>query len=98
MDKVELSLKSETAIVSYVIQKLEKFCRQHLIDDDNIENITIACDEALTNIIMHAYEGRDDGKILVCFNIDKNALTIELTDYGKKFEPGRIEKKTEVQA
>jgi anti-sigma regulatory factor (Ser/Thr protein kinase) len=93
VDKVELSLKSETTIVSYVIQKLEDFCRQHQLTDDNIENITIACDEALTNIIMHAYDGKKDGKILVCFNISQNAITIELTDFGKKFKPGKIEKK-----
>ncbi len=87
MDKEELNVKSETSTVSYVIQELEKFCDNNDINKDIGENIAIACDEAITNIIMHGYEGKGNGNIHVVFTFDDSSITIELSDWGKQFTP-----------
>ncbi len=87
MDKEELNVKSETSTVSYVIGELERFCVKHKIESDITENIAIACDEAVTNIIMHGYEGKDNGDIHVVFHFDESSLTIELNDWGHQFHP-----------
>ncbi len=52
--------------------------------------IELSCDEAVTNIIEHAYEGEDKGKIKAGFSFDGTALTITLWDNGRSFNPGNI--------
>jgi len=93
VEKLEFQVDSITKNVSVVIQRLEDFCKKLDINVDIIENLSIATDEAVTNIILHAYEGRDNGRIEIAFNHEENALSIQLIDYGKSFKPGVIEKK-----
>lgn len=94
MYKEEIQVKSETTAVSYVIQKLEKFCRKYNVNDDTIENIAIACDEAITNIIMHGYDGKGSGDIAVIIILDEDSISVELNDWGKEFRPpSEIKKK-----
>jgi anti-anti-sigma factor len=49
--------------------------------------IELACDEASTNIIEHAYEGRDDGEIRVGWQLSAGSLIITLHDNGEPFDP-----------
>ncbi|GMT50064.1 MAG: hypothetical protein IEMM0008_1603 [bacterium] len=89
-----LNVTSELASVPYVIQSLEKFCMDLDFDRDLIHSLLIATDEAITNIILHAYCGRTDGKIEVSFQLVRGDFIVQMMDYGKKFKPLRIRKKT----
>ncbi len=52
-----------------------------------IANTKLAVDEACTNIIKHAYEGRtDDGEIGVVADIEAGRVRIHLRDRGKHFD------------
>jgi anti-sigma regulatory factor (Ser/Thr protein kinase) len=43
---------------------------------------------------MHGYGGRSDGTIVIVFTYNKNSITIELCDWGRRFTPPElIEKK-----
>lgn len=46
--------------------------------------VTIAVDEAVSNIIKHTYRGRKDGTIIVKFRILDDRLEIVLRDFGEK--------------
>ena len=54
--------------------------------------VKLAVDEACTNIIEHGYGGEGIGKIECSYHYDSRALTIELRDWGKKFNPGEVPK------
>lgn len=56
-------------------------------DDKTIFHIELACDEACTNIIEHAYEGEDRGDITVSWEINDHEFVIILTDTGQPFDP-----------
>jgi serine/threonine-protein kinase RsbW len=53
---------------------------------DEVFRIQLACDEACTNIIQHAYGGEDVGKISVTWQLDNKTFTIILRDKGRSFD------------
>ena len=55
-------------------------------------HIELACDEACTNIIEHAYGGEDIGKITVSWQFDGTTFIITLQDNGRSFDPNSIPK------
>ncbi len=52
--------------------------------------IELACDEACTNIIEHAYGGEDKGDITARWFVDGDFFTIVLHDNGRSFDPSTI--------
>jgi len=54
--------------------------------------VRLACDEACTNIIEHAYGGEDLGTITASWEIIQNNFVITLLDHGKPFSPETVEK------
>lgn len=54
------------------------------VSDTN--NIKLALDEACSNVVRHAYKGRDDGRIRLEVAWRQRALEIEILDQGKSFD------------
>jgi serine/threonine-protein kinase RsbW len=52
-------------------------------------HIQLAVDEASTNIIKYAYEGKE-GRLKLVMEINGNELIITLIDWGKSFDPNTI--------
>ncbi len=59
-------------------------------DEDTVHHLVLAVDEACTNIIRYAYEGRRDGKIEMDVSEEGGAWEVRLRDYGKKCDPARL--------
>ena len=57
---------------------------------DELFRIELACDEACTNIIEHAYSGEDRGDIECTCRVDEVGLTVILRDHGQPFDPDSI--------
>lgn len=60
------------------------------VDDATCQQIELACDEAVTNIVEHAYGGDEMGQIDVRVDVTHNALRVTLQDTGKPFNPGNV--------
>jgi serine/threonine-protein kinase RsbW len=58
--------------------------------EDELFRIELACDEACTNVIEHAYGGEDQGNIRVVWEYAKGAFTIIIYDYGRYFDPDTL--------
>ncbi len=72
---------------------LEKMCQMIGFDDDTTGGIILSVDEALTNIIRHAYDGSDDKLIeveLAQLSENDGGLKICLRDYGKYVDRSKI--------
>jgi serine/threonine-protein kinase RsbW len=52
--------------------------------DDDIEDISLALDEACTNVIRHSYRGKETGVIQVEICIEPTKVTISLMDKGEE--------------
>lgn len=88
-----MNKRFELASRSEVLSPLRKELRQLLGQagwvKKTTEEILLAVDEALTNIIRHAYGGQP-GTMGVVFDDDPEKTEITLEDRGKKFDPTQV--------
>ena len=50
---------------------------------EQVEDVKTAVSEAVTNCIVHAYEGTQQGKIEISCELNANTLQVEISDFGK---------------
>ena len=53
---------------------------------EQVEDVKTAVSEAVTNCIVHGYEGAQQGTIEIECTLTKNTLSIVIKDYGKGIE------------
>ena len=58
--------------------------------EKDVYNIQLATDEAASNIIEHAYEGKKDGVLDMSCGMEADTIRIILIDYGYSFDPSTI--------
>lgn len=74
--------------------EIERLCQfiaegavQANFDDDTLFKIQLACDEACTNVIEHAYGTEDQGTIVAQWQITPTDFIIIIADQGQPFDP-----------
>ena len=65
---------------------VQRVCDAAGCNPKEASGIKLAIDEACSNIIRHAYEGRHDGKISLEMGIGFIDLKIKIVDFGKSFD------------
>ncbi len=85
--RFELSASSE--VLSSFRKKLRQILIQAGWEKKTTEEILLAVDEALTNVIRHAYQGRP-GTMTVSVSSADDKIEIVLEDRGKKFDPTQV--------
>lgn len=63
-------------------------------DLDALFQIELACDEACTNVIEHAYGGEEKGDIRVSWQFSGGTFKITIVDSGRPFDPNEVPKPT----
>jgi sigma-B regulation protein RsbU (phosphoserine phosphatase) len=81
-----LILPAQLTILEQVANTTELITRQAGFDDKQIQQINLALDEVITNIIMHSYNERQGEKLVIEFIPRTDGICIEVKDYGKPFE------------
>lgn len=82
----QLTIPASTNFLSDVRNFVEVHAKEHGFSDSDIHNVRLAVDEAVTNIIKHAYNYDESKKIDVEIEFNKDELLVSLSDSGKKFE------------
>ena len=85
--RFELIASSE--VLSPLRKELRHLLGQEGWEKKTVEEVLLAVDEALTNIIRHAYQGKS-GKMTVAVDISSDKIEIVLEDQGKKFDPTQV--------
>ena len=90
MTEIEIKLPSDPQFLKIIrsgISHLGEICG---FSSDESNAVTIAVDEAVSNIIKHAYNGERNKLIVVNFKILQDRLEIVLRDFGQKADPKSI--------
>ncbi len=91
---IKLRISSSPTHLPVVRAAVSKVCEISGLDEEACGNIMLCVDEALTNIIRHAYDGAPDRPIEIelCTlgPADSPCLRIRLRDYGKHVDPSKI--------
>jgi len=86
----ELKVKSRTENLSQIRAFIQDFAASSGFKQEAIDNIMLACDEACTNIIKHAYKSYPDGEIVIRLKSENKKIVITIIDFGKAFQPESV--------
>ncbi len=89
----QLRIPSETDNLELIREFVSKVADKVGFKSDDVGKIELACDEACTNVIKHAYSpDKNDGKksLDIVIKIDFDKFTLIVTDHGKGFDPKSI--------
>ena len=60
------------------------------LSESQTDDVEMAVDEAVSNVIEHSYAGHPKGKIAITCIVSSEELVVEIRDQGKPFDPGSI--------
>lgn len=79
------TIQASTRNLSDVRNFVAQHATSHGFDKQKIADIRLAVDEAITNIIKHAYNGDENHTIEIQISFKKDRICIELLDTGTTF-------------
>lgn len=82
----ELTLKAEISEIPRVSAALENVMQGHSFSNEEILDAQLAVEEAVTNIIMHGYEGHA-GEIHITCHATRGIIEIQIEDTAPLFNP-----------
>lgn len=85
-----LRINSDTRLLGMVRNFISKNLKKSLMPKNIQNRIILAVDEAVTNIIEHAYEFHKHGVIDIAVNYDNEKFKITIYDSGKTFNPNNV--------
>lgn len=72
------------------IEELSSFSdlalKEFNVPENSRQELMMALDEAITNIVIHGYSGKE-GNVRIVIGRENDCVTVELIDSGKKFDP-----------
>jgi serine/threonine-protein kinase RsbW len=86
-EKQSLTVEGRFEQIKRICTFISDGARRSGLDDAAVFHVELACDEACTNIIEHAYGAEGKGDIEVSWQIDDGRFTITIRDHGRSFDP-----------
>jgi anti-sigma regulatory factor (Ser/Thr protein kinase) len=86
MTESELTVEGRMENLPGILEFIAGMLRKHLVDDINAYEIRLAVDEAVTNIITHAYKSTG-GNIHIACARENEMIVITIEDEGSPFDP-----------
>ncbi len=87
---VTLKVQSHPRFLSLIRDVTTRFCMTCGLDEDLINKIKLAVDEASSNVIKYAYHGDTSRGIVVKYSFSKKRISIVIEDNGEKADPEKI--------
>ena len=89
--KVILSFPAERRFLSLVGAVAREVCEQISgLSSSSGYNVQLAVDEAVVNIITHAYQDDPTGLVEITFRVRADRLVVQIRDWGLSFDPSLV--------
>jgi len=82
-----ICIRNKLCEIEKVAQALSTFGKIHGIAPENVDEIRLALDEIITNIISYGYIDKGDHQIEVLLDMSKKAAVLEIKDNARPFNP-----------
>jgi serine/threonine-protein kinase RsbW len=92
---IHLKITSEPESVVEVRRAIEQFCADAGFDEKATGEVGLVVNEAVANIIRHAYRGAVGKPIAMDADVADSAVHIRLRDWGSGEDPSRRPEKTD---
>ena len=88
--RLELRVMSDPANLAAVRKQIEALAQASGFEERAVAEVGLCVNEAMANIIRHAYDGRHDQPIDVTAKADEKQLIITLRDWGNGIDPSKL--------
>ena len=88
--KRDITVTNETSNLARVRDFVSDQMREVGVKKEDENRIILAVDEAVSNIIEHAYENTLEGEITVAVTAGDGQFSVTISDQGKQFDPGGV--------
>lgn len=85
-NKVKIEFESKSQNEGFARVAVSAFISQLDPTLDEISDVKTAVSEAVTNSIIHGYEGKEDEKVVIEAELNGNEATITIIDHGRGIE------------
>ena len=88
----ELKIPNETSYLAEVRKAVREVVAASGFPEDELNRITLAVDESVTNIMEHAYEDDLEGELFIEVLLEASGteFTARIRDRGKTFDPTNV--------
>ena len=83
-------INSDPANLADVRHRVERLCATHGLDEKAIGEVGLCVNEAMANVIRHAYDGATDRPIEIVVECDDARVTIRIRDWGNGKDPSEL--------
>jgi serine/threonine-protein kinase RsbW len=88
--KLRLKIVSDPANLAGVRQAIEGLCASGGFDTSSCEEVGLCVNEALANVIRHAYQGATDKPVEVSAEVLDGSVRISIRDWGNGINPEHV--------
>lgn len=92
-DRIELKITSDPANLREVRKKIEGFAQSIGMASGMSDEIGLALNEALANVIRHGYDNAKDRPIVVTAERGDGEMRLLIRDWAKPFDPALVKPK-----
>ena len=86
LNSMELKIEAKSQNEKFARSVVGAFFAQLNPTLEQLEDVKTAVSEAVTNCIVHAYGGKQQGEISIRCNLTADTLFVEVVDFGKGIE------------
>jgi anti-sigma regulatory factor (Ser/Thr protein kinase) len=90
---LRLTVRSDPKLLASVRSLVRSWVESWDVDEQTAGQVVLAIDEACTNAIRHAYEGRSDGSVELTLQAGQKYLEFQVTDTGVSCPPECTERR-----
>jgi anti-sigma regulatory factor (Ser/Thr protein kinase) len=94
-ERIELKITSDPANLRDVRKKIESFAQSVGMPAVRSDEIGLALNEALANVIRHGYDNAKDRPIVVSVERGDGELHVLIRDWAKPFDPSLVKPKNQ---
>jgi anti-sigma regulatory factor (Ser/Thr protein kinase) len=88
--QLQLELLPQLTEIRRLAKAIEEFGEKFGFSSVAIQQVTLALDELVTNIVHHGMQDRAAGAIVIDFRYDAPMLTVTVSDSGRPFDPREV--------
>lgn len=91
--RIETEISSNLGELAHSRAFVREFCQSipgAALPEDSTEELDLAVNEALSNIMKHAYRGRTDQRIQIVAEAFADRVVLQLHHLGEPFDPGAV--------
>jgi serine/threonine-protein kinase RsbW len=88
--EMDIEFASDVEHLAMIRENIRLFMAAQHLSGTAADDVELAVDEAVTNVVQHAYGNHRDGLIRVRAWKEKRNLVIAIRDFGKGYKPQRV--------